>query len=122
MAQHLNIPVVGLPSLEIISCLNTTEKNTLCLLDARKNKAYTGIYSTKNDIIQEPYLLDYDKALDLAQNNDFFVIADNVMSQKLNLADINNLNLSQKDYNFGIYTAQLTYKYLIQKENYLLLV
>lgn len=40
MAQQLNIQAVGISSLEILSHLNDTNKETLVALDARKNSAY----------------------------------------------------------------------------------
>ena len=53
LAQQWNIGVIGFPSLQILSCMNKTEKNSLVFMDARKNKAYVGIYDKSNNPLTE---------------------------------------------------------------------
>ncbi|OGI01772.1 MAG: tRNA (adenosine(37)-N6)-threonylcarbamoyltransferase complex dimerization subunit type 1 TsaB [Candidatus Melainabacteria bacterium GWF2_32_7] len=112
MAQNLNIPVIGISSLEIFSLINNTDKNSLCLLDARKGKAYTGVYTPEADVIKEPTALEYNDIIDFAKNNDFFIIADKIMSEKLKAEGLECVNLQETDYDFGINLAKLTYKHL----------
>jgi len=130
MAQQLDIPVVGVSSMEIYSLLNTTEnkfgisdrqnclsevdfgfvkKNTLCLLDARRGKAYMAVYGKK---IIEPSLIEYEKAVEYAKNNESFIICDKKMSEIFEDAKLECLNLSETKENLGIFLAKLTYKYL----------
>ena len=112
MAQQLDIPVVGISSLEIYSLLNTTDKNSLCLLDARRGKAYMAVYGKDGNVILEPQAIEYEKAVEYAKNNDLFIISDKKMSEVLNEAELECLNLSEIKENLGFYLAKLTYKHL----------
>lgn len=112
MAQQLDIPVVGVSSLEIYSLLNSTEKPSLCLLDARRGKAYMAVYGKNGEIIKEPQAIEYEKAVDFAKSSDFFIIADKKMSEIINNSGLGCLNLSESKENFGGFLAKLTYEYL----------
>lgn len=112
MAQQLDIPVVGVSSLEIYSLLNTTGKNALCLLDARRGKAYMAVYGQDGNIILEPQAVEYENAVEYAKNNDLFIISDKKMSEVLKESGLECLNLSEIKENLGFYLAKLTYKYL----------
>ena len=112
MAQQLDVPVVGVSSPEIYSLLNTTDKNTLCLLDARRGKAYMAVYGQDESIILEPHAVEYEKAVEYAQNNDVFIISDNKMSEVIKEAGLECINLSKVLENMGFYLAKLTYKHL----------
>ncbi|MDD3012405.1 MAG: tRNA (adenosine(37)-N6)-threonylcarbamoyltransferase complex dimerization subunit type 1 TsaB [Candidatus Gastranaerophilales bacterium] len=116
IAQNLNIPVTGIPSLEIISLINNTDKNTLCLLDARRGKTYTAIYSPDGKIIQEPCVMDYDKVIEIAKTGDYFIIADNKMSGQLQESSLECINIQKESYDFGINLVKLTCKYLKEQE------
>lgn len=108
IGQNLNIPIVGIPSLQVYSLLNNTQKNCLCLLDAKKGKAYLGIYTTEGDEIQAPEAVDYDKALEIAKSEDYFIISDKIMQEKLKNSGLESLNLNEIEHNFGIELAKLT--------------
>ncbi|MDD3150783.1 MAG: tRNA (adenosine(37)-N6)-threonylcarbamoyltransferase complex dimerization subunit type 1 TsaB [Candidatus Gastranaerophilales bacterium] len=112
MGQALNIPVVGISSLQILSLINKSDKNTLCLMDARKNKAYTGIFEPDGKTIQQPYALEYEKAFELAKEQDFYVISDDRMAKMLTEQDIVYDNFFEKNYDLGINLAKLTQKAL----------
>lgn len=112
IGQQLDIPVVGVSSLQIFSLLNDTDKNSICLLDAKKGKAYTGIFSPEGEIIQEPVALEYEQVFENIRNNDFYIIADNVMTEKLKSNEFECINLKDVVFNFGIYLADLTYRHL----------
>ncbi|OGH95052.1 MAG: tRNA (adenosine(37)-N6)-threonylcarbamoyltransferase complex dimerization subunit type 1 TsaB [Candidatus Melainabacteria bacterium GWA2_34_9] len=112
MAQQLDIPVVGVSSLEIYSLLNNTEKDSLVLLDARRGKAYIAVYGQDGNIILEPQAIEYENAVEYAKNNDLFIISDKKMSEGLNEAGLKCLNLSEVKENFGLFLAKSTYKHL----------
>jgi len=105
MAQQLDIPIVGVSSMQIYSLLNTTGKDSLCLLDARRGKAYMAIYG-ENTV--EPCAIDYEKAVKFAQNKDLFVIADKKMSEILKESGLECLNLTETKENLGLILAKLT--------------
>ncbi len=116
IGQSLDIPVVGISSLEIIAKANDTEKDTLCLIDARKGKVYTAIYKNNGEVIKHPDLLLLDYCWQIIEENKFFVIADNLMAKKLDEKQVAYLNFQQADINFGLSLAELTYKYLQNKD------
>jgi len=112
IANQLDIPVVGVSSLKIYSCLNKTDKNSLILLDARRGKAYAAMYSSQREVLIEPCALDYEAAVELASNPDNYVICDKKISEMLNISNTECLNLSEVKENLGIFLAELTYKHL----------
>jgi len=112
MAQQLDIPVVGVSSMEIYSLLNTSQKQAICLLDARRDKAYMAVYGNEGNMILEPHAVEYEKAVEYAKSNDFFIICDKKMSEVLKESEVECLNLSEIKKNLGIFLAKLTYKYL----------
>jgi len=116
MAQSLNIPVAGIPSLEIISLINNTDKDSLCLLDARRSKIYTAIYSSIGEIIRPPCVIDYEEALKIANTGNYFIITDNKIHQLLQDNGFKSVNIQQDHYDFGINLVKLTCKYL-KKQN-----
>ncbi len=110
LQNQLKIKAVGIPSLEIYSMLNQTEKPTLCLLDAKRSMAYAGIYKS-GKIIKEPCLISIDDARNLAKSNDFFIIADSFLTKILETEkELNILNLDSVDADFGEFLAELAYK------------
>lgn len=111
MAQQLDIPVVGVSSMEIYSLLNKTDKDSLCLLDARREKAYMAVYGKNNT---EPYAIEYENAIEYAKNNNFFIISDKKMSEILKESGLETLNLFEVKENLGLFLTKLTYKYLQQ--------
>lgn len=111
IGQQLNIPIIGLSSLEIISKINKSDKKTLVLMDARKNKAYTALYD-KDSIIIEPQAYDIEKAIELAQGNEYFIIADAKMKEILVDNNINSTDFVTENAELGHFLAKLTYKYL----------
>jgi len=116
IAQNLGIPAAGIPSLEIISLINNTDKSSLCLLDARRNKVYTAIYSSDGNIMQEPCVMDLDKAIETAKTGNYFIITDNKMTLQIKEAGLESINIQQNNYNFGINLVNLACKYLKECE------
>jgi len=117
IAQNCNIPAAGIPSLEIISLINDTDKNSLCLLDARRGKAYAAIYGFDRKIMQEPCVMDYEKAIEIAKTGQYFIITDNKMAEQLKENGLDYINIQQESYDFGINLVKLTCKYLKEQES-----
>lgn len=113
MGQNLNIPIIGISSLEILSCINNSGKNALCLLDARKGKAYAGLYDSNRNEIKAPASITYEEAIESAKTSNNFIISDTVMAEKLNDKKIESINYQNLNINFGPYLAELTYKKVI---------
>lgn len=106
IGQSLDIPVVGVPSLEVLSRLNPTNKQTLVLMDARKNKAYTGIYNNEQ-ILLEPCAMELEQAIQKAKE-DYFVVTDNKMLEILSEQNIECLNYVENNSTLALNLAQIT--------------
>jgi len=111
VAQQLNIPAVGVPSMQVYSVLNTTGKNTLCLMDARRGMAYVGVYRKNFEPVLEPCIMEYEKALEMAGSGEYFVVSDSRMARMLE----NCVNFEQSEYDFGKTLLELTAKQLQDK-------
>ena len=83
MGQQLNIPVFGTASLQVYSMLNKTDRKSLCIMDARRGKAYVSIYAQDNEPILEPCAIEYDKAIEICKEEDYFIISDDRMVKTL---------------------------------------
>lgn len=111
MGQALDIPVVGVSSLEIISTINNTSKDTLCVLDARKEMAYTAIYNSNTEVMLEPQALLLDEVFEKAQN-DYCIVADSKMEKLLAQKNIASVNFQSTNHDFGKSLAKLTFEHL----------
>lgn len=100
MAQQLDIPVVGIPSMQIYSMINATDKQTLCIMDAKRSMAYVGIYGKEGETVHAPSLMEYEKASAMEREGDYFVISDSVKGSGVD---------------FGIHLLTLTKKYLLTR-------
>jgi tRNA threonylcarbamoyladenosine biosynthesis protein TsaB len=120
MAQQLEIPVIGVSSLEIYSMINKQEKNSLCLVDARRGKAYIGIYDNEKNEIFAPGAVEIEEALELAKSEDYFVISDSRLGKKFTENNIRFINLEEVKEDFGTFLIKLMNKRLknFNKENF----
>lgn len=105
MAQELNIPAAGISSLEILSKLNPTNKDTMVALDARKNSAYLYL----DNKVQGAVLLE--KVQNLIKEHDYFIITDDKL-QKI----LGGESYQQKECNLGEILAKLVYDKLSKQE------
>lgn len=115
-AQALDIKLLGFSSLEILSKINTTEKDTLVLLDARKGKVYEAIYSNEGKELKAPCATlkedvlkyDFDK---------YFIVTDNSIKNFLEENKISATSYEEEDYELGKYLAKLTSDKLKNSDN-----
>lgn len=98
LAQAHNIKAVGVSSLEVLSALNISQKPSLVLMDARKGKAYAGIFGEEQ---LEPCAIELEKALELAKSEKYFVIADKNMTKLLFENDFEALNYEESQEDLG---------------------
>lgn len=101
IAQQLNLPAVGVSSLEILSKINPTDKPTMVALDARKNSAYLYCDEEVKGAIQ---LDEIKKQLEKA---DYYLITDDKMQKKLG-----GTSYQQAEYPLGDILAKLAYEKL----------
>lgn len=98
LAQAHNLKAVGATSLEVLSVLNNSEQSALVLMDARKGKAYAGIFGHES---LDPCAVELEKALDLASSDKYFVIADKNISKLLQEKGCKFLNYEESNADFG---------------------
>jgi len=114
IAQQLDSPAVGVPSMQVYSMLNNTEKDALCIMDARRGMAFVGIYGKNAEPIVEPCIVEYEKALLMAKEKDYFVICDKRMAKNID----NCVNFEEAGVDFGAFLLELTNKKLKTGEKF----
>lgn len=115
-AQQANLKLVGIPSLQILSKINTTKENSTIILDARKNKVYFAVYDKNNNVIQEPMLLDKDELIH-SINTSSNIISDLSIGKFLKENKVNFVNFEEYEQNIGEYLMLLTNKILNENPN-----
>ena len=105
LAQQANLKLVGVNSLHILSKLNITDKKTLVVTDARKNKVYFAMYNGREEIIS-PCLIEKDDLISKI-TDDVLVISDVSVSDFLKQNQIIVLNYEAVDNNLGLYLSEL---------------
>lgn len=115
-AQQLTGNLIGISSLQILSKINTTDKNSLILMDARKNKVYCAIYSNTGEVIQEPSSVEKEEILGLSKQ-DYFIITDSNIHNYLKENGIESINYEAGEYELGEYLSYFTYKALSNKNS-----
>ncbi len=104
MAQQLNLPAVGISSLEILERISKG-KNTAVALDARKNCAYFLINGEIKGAIQ------LEEVEQILQNGDYTLITDDKLQQRLG-----GTSYQQEQYPLGDILAKLAYEKLKSNE------
>ena len=107
-AQQTGMKVVPVPSLEILAKINNTDKNSLVLLDARKQKAYTAQYDCRGKQISPPQTVNYDEIKQIADDEKFVIITDKAMSKLLAEREIASINYEESNYPLGKYLYEIT--------------
>ena len=105
LSQQSNTKLVGVHSLHILSKLNITDKKTIVVTDARKNKVYFAMYDKKEEIVS-PSLIEKEELLSKI-TDDVLVISDLSVSNYLKEHEIISLNYEAVDKNLGLYLSEL---------------
>ena len=101
MAQQLNIPAVGVSSLDILKEIAPEDENPAVALDARKGCVYLYIDGKISGAVQ------LEEAKDLIKQKDYFIITDDKM-----FSVFGGISYQQKEYPLGDMLAGLVYKKL----------
>ncbi len=119
MAQQLNIPLVGVSSLEILSNINNSLKKTVVVLDARKQQFYTAIYENGKEL-QPPKLTTKEDLLKLSFENSC-VISDEVSHEVLKEISVDTKIYTKINADLGKYLNNLVSQKIsaAQKDEYL---
>lgn len=119
MAQQLDIPLVGVSSLEILSNINNSLKKSVVVLDARKQQFYTAIYENGKEL-QPPKLTTKEDLLKLSFENSF-VISDEVSHEVLKEISVDTKIYTKINADLGKYLNNLVSQKIsaAQKDEYL---
>lgn len=112
IAQQLDIPAIGIPSFQVYSMLNDSSSKTLCIMDARRGRAYVGIYDKNSNPILSPCAVEYEEAFGMAQKEDYFIISDNRMTKKLEEQGLAYVNFQETGIDYGKFLLKQTFKIL----------
>lgn len=115
-AQQLGIKVVPVPSLEILAKINSTDKKSLVVLDARKQKAYIAVYNG-DEVVISPKSININELPNLISKDSYQIISDSSMSEKLQKMDISSINYEEDDYPLGKFLYEIVYKNLQNAQN-----
>lgn len=117
LSQQANLKLVGVPSLEILSKLNKSDKKTIVVTDARKNKVYFAEY--KNSVtVTEPTLVDKDELIDKISDGDC-VISDSSISNFLAKNSIETLVYENSTDNLGEFLSDIvSFKLKTQNDDF----
>ncbi len=115
MAQQLNIPLVGVSSLEILSQINNSQNKTIVVLDARKQQFYTASYKSGQEI-QEPKLISKEELLKIDFENTK-VISDEVSHDVLKEISVDTSIYTRINADLGKYLNALVTDKILSAQN-----
>lgn len=115
LCQQANIKLIGVPSLQILSYLNESDRITNVVLDARKNKVYFGKYQSGR-ILQEPKLVDLDE-IQFEVEEDSFVVSDLKIFEILKEKQIESVVYEKCDSDLGLYLSSISYDMLLNSND-----
>ena len=105
-AQQADKPLVGVSSLEILSKINKTDKNSLILLDARRKQVYAALYSKDGEEILAPCLVDLEKIGDFDLKGSF-IISDEATLPFIKEHGAEAVDYAAEDVDLGQYLSEI---------------
>lgn len=116
-AQQTEKPLVGVSSLEILSKINKSEKNTLVLLDARRQQVYSALYDKDGNELQAPQLTLVED-LEKLPLNESAIICDSFVNNILKEKNIESTDYASSETDLGIHLCDLVNKKVKTEYNY----
>lgn len=77
MAEVHNIKVAGVTSLETLARIDESEKNKICLIDARNNQVYFGAFDSEYNLLEEYKADDINTLIDIMKKYENAVLIGN---------------------------------------------
>ncbi len=114
IAQQLEIPLVGVPSLEILARLNNSGLPSIVIMDARKGMCYFAEYSKDGKQLQAPQLVPLE-TLNISDTT-HKIISDKVMQEFLREKSIESTCYTDLQVNLGELLGKITLEKLNQGE------
>lgn len=116
IGQFLDVPVVPVTSLEIYANACNINKDKFVILDARRNKWYTGYYASDNSVIEEPQLDTNMYVLEKLTGLNAQIITEKPLAEVLK--DFNPLFIEDLQKDFGLILTELAKKIVSQTTNF----
>ena len=111
LAQQANLKLAGISSMQILSKLNTKMKESVVVLDARKNKVYYAKYLTDKEITT-PCLIDKESLPMSIKEFQGEIISDSSIGAFLSENGIKTVNYEENDENIGLFLSDIVFKKL----------
>lgn len=108
IAQQLNLPLVGVSSLEILSKINGNHSKTIVVLDARKKQYYTAVYDSEIEVAA-PSLTNEEDVLKMDFSKSV-VITDKASSDFLKSNGVESLIYTDLNKDLGKILNEIVYK------------
>lgn len=105
IAQQLNLPIVGVSSLELLSHISKENEKKLVMLDARKNQYYTAIYKN-NQELSKPTLTNADDVFKMDLEN-MIIISDKSSHEILKTKNIKSIIYTEANENLGLFLSSI---------------
>ena len=105
LAQQFNIKICPVNSLKILSSLNKTNKKTITVLDARKNKVYYAEFDGIKMLKAPTLILKDELAQNISENS--YIISDNSIQEYLKSKNINSYNFEISKENLAAYIINI---------------
>lgn len=115
MCMQFNIKLIGIPSLEILACLNKQNTPAAVILDARKSRYYFGVYEN-GAVLQEPVLKSRDELISCIKP-DYTVISDASSAEFLSENNIKSITYEDAEDNLGLYLLDIVKQRLQNEKN-----
>ena len=116
IAQQLEIPLIGISSMEILAQINKEKTKTTVIMDARKSMCYFAQYDENKNETQKPALINI-ADLDLADKAQV-IISDKSMQELLANDEIKTICYTDINEDLGQFLGLLTYKALKSNKTY----
>ena len=115
LAQQVNTKLVGVSSLEILSKLNTTNKKTIVVTDARKNNVYYSEYENASVVVQ-PCLIEKESLVERITPV-CVVVSDSSINNYLAQNNISSIVYEDSTENLGLFLSDIVTSKLLNEQN-----
>ena len=116
-AQQVEKPLIGVCSLEILSKLNKSDKNTIVLLDARRGQVYYGMYKDRKEI-SAPKLIKIEEIDSLPLDGSVVICDSSIISNFKGLLSAECIDYTSLNEDLGVYLSEIVNSKIKSDEDY----
>ena len=107
ISQQLNIDVWGFSSLDILSKLNKTKRDTVVVLDARRDNFYVGLYKEGEKNLLPLEIYPKEKMTEYASKADTYIICDSYSKKIIEEKGLKCFCFEEEAVDLGVCLAEL---------------